>query len=178
VPVSSLSEIEQRLAARVVRLFLHELCHAWEDAFDLASDLLRVEPNPRLLRVLPSDEAVVLVGFELTIGGQRGLLRLCLSGRILDWLGEKLSAGRPAAVAAPAPEPLVEVAVALAESEIAEEELADLRVGDVIATETAVDSPAIVSIAGPARFRGRLGVYQGRKAVRLMEAIEGDEPAS
>ena len=65
--------------------------------------------------------------------------------------------------------------VTLAETQIAAGELADLRVGDIIATETAADSPAIVSIEGAAKFRAKPGTYQGRKAVRLTEAMENDE---
>ena len=66
--------------------------------------------------------------------------------------------------------------VTLAETQIAGDELADLRVGDIIATETAADSPAIVSIEGAARFRAKPGVYQGRKAVCITEPIEAPAP--
>jgi flagellar motor switch protein FliM len=49
--------------------------------------------------------------------------------------------------------------------------LADLRVGDIIATETAVDSPATVSIDGAAAFLAKPGVYQGRRAVRFTAEV-------
>ena len=59
----------------------------------------------------------------------------------------------------------------MAETSIAAVELADLRVGDVIATETAADSPAMVSIDGVAKFRAKPGVCQGHKAVRIIERL-------
>ena len=68
------------------------------------------------------------------------------------------------------------VEITLAETPVDAEALADLRVGDIIATETAADSPVIVSIDGAARFLGKPGTYQGRKAVRLTEAIEPPSP--
>jgi flagellar motor switch protein FliM len=71
---------------------------------------------------------------------------------------------------------VAEVSVRLTETSIAAAELADLRVGDIIATETDVNAPVLVSIDGVARFGGKPGVYQGRKAVRLTEAIENPPP--
>ena len=62
--------------------------------------------------------------------------------------------------------------ITLAETPIAAAELADLRVGDIIATETAAGSPAVVSIDDVAQFRAKAGVCQGRKAVRITEAVE------
>ena len=67
------------------------------------------------------------------------------------------------------------MSVTLAETQITAAELADLRVGDIIATETAADSPAMVSIEGVAKFRAKPGAYQGSRAVRLTEPIEESE---
>ena len=64
--------------------------------------------------------------------------------------------------------------VTLAETQISAGELADLRVGDIIATETAAEGPAIVSIEGTAKFRAKPGVFQGRKAVRLTERMNDE----
>jgi flagellar motor switch protein FliM len=57
-----LSEIEWRLTARIVHLLLEEICRAWKDTVELKLDVVQVESNPRQLRVLPTDEAVVQVG--------------------------------------------------------------------------------------------------------------------
>ena len=63
-PGRPLSDIELPLAARIVRLFLGHLQAAWKSVLDLKFDILQVESNPRLLRVLPWDEMVVVVGFQ------------------------------------------------------------------------------------------------------------------
>ncbi len=171
-PGRPLSDIELPLAARIVRLFLGQLQAAWKGVLDLKFEILQVESNPRLLRVLPSDEMVVVVGFQLTIGDLQGMMRLCLPCRAMQRIGES----HRQAPSNCNGEALVEVAVTLATTPIATHELESLRVGDIIATETAVGSPAVVSIAGQPKFRGEPGVCQGRKAVRLTEAIE-DGPA-
>ncbi len=167
-----LTEIELCLAARIVRLFLQECHHAWKNVLDLKLDVLQVESNPRLLRVLPADEMVVLIGFELAIGELRGMMRLCLPCRAIERIGDKLLAENPALINRPLPNSLAAVKVTLAKTQIAAAELVDLRVGDIIATETDANSPTIVSIEGGAKFRAKPGSYQGRKAVRFTEEIE------
>ena len=180
VPFSAerpLTEIELRLTARMVRLFLQEFQRAWKEVLDLKLDVLQVESNPRVLRVLPSDEAVILIAFELMIGDLRGMMRLCLPCRVLERIGDKPSPENPAPVNGPAPASLLEVAVTLAETQITADELADLRVGDIVNTETELGSPATISIEGVARFRAKPGVYQGRQAVCITEAIDDSVPA-
>jgi flagellar motor switch protein FliM len=168
-PARPLSDIELPLALRVVRLFLEHLRRAWKSTWDLKFEVLQVERNPRLLRVLPADEPVVLVGFQLTVGDLQGMLRLCLPCRAIQRLGERqteMPAEREVGS-------LVELAVTLATTPIAQSDLEGLRLGDIIATETAVGTPAVVSIAGEPKFRGQPGVCQGHNAVRLTESIEG-----
>ena len=172
-----LTEIELRLAGRIVRLFLQECQSAWQGRVELKLEVLQVESSPRLLRVLPSDESVILIGFELALGELRGMMRLCLPCRVLERIGSRTPPESPATTHGPESAALVEVAVTLAETQIAIDELADLRVGDIIGTETAADSPAIVSIEGSAQFRAKPGTYQGRKAVCISEAIEAPAAA-
>jgi flagellar motor switch protein FliM len=175
-PSRPLSEIELPLAARITRLFLQQLCHVWKSSLDVDLKLavLQVESNPRLLRVLPADEMVVLVGFQLGIGDLRGMMRLCLPCRAIRRIGDRLrQAPRDGNGGA-----LVEVDVTLVTTPITTAELAGLQVGDIIATEMGVDAPAVVSIGGEAKFHAKPGVCQGRKAVRLTKAINGqpDQP--
>ena len=178
------SDIELPLAARVVRLFAEELCLAWQSVLPLTIEVLQVESHPRLLRVLPSDEMVALVSFRLTIGDRRGMMRLCLPCRALrqiaDGPADARSAERspsPSAAGGDSPtkaedSPSVELAVTLATSSITAADLSSLRVGDIIATETPADAPAVVSVAGAPKFFAKPGVCEGRKVVVLSEATD------
>ena len=170
-PNRPLTEIERSLAARIVRLFLRECRSAWPKTLDLDLDILQVESNPRPSRILPDDEQVIFVEFELIIAEMRGLMRLCLPCRIVEGLVDTLPAENRASRDGFSPGASAVVEVTLAETQISAEALADLRVGDIITTETAADSPATVSIEGAAQFLGKPGTYQGRKAVRLTEPI-------
>jgi flagellar motor switch protein FliM len=171
-PERPLTEIEWCLATRLVRLFLEECQAAWNGVVDLRLEVLQTESDPRLLRALPAEEPVLLVSFRVAMGELWGDVRFCLPARAVERLNERLSSPAPAPLTQPAAGPLAEVRVTLAETPIAEAQLADLRVGDIIATETAAGSPAVVSIDGVARFHAKAGVCRGQKAVCITETLE------
>jgi flagellar motor switch protein FliM len=171
-PDRPLTEIELSLAARIVRRFLQECCHAWQDVAELKLDVLQVESNPRLLRILPADERVILSGFEVVLGELRGLVRFCMPCRVIEQLTDRIVPEDLARNNHSVSDSIAELRVTLAETQIAAAELADLREGDIIATETDVHSLAIVSIDGEGRFYAKPGAYQGRKAVCLADAID------
>ena len=162
-----LSDVELPLAARIVRLFLERLCAAWKDVCDLKLEVLEVESNPRLLRVLPSDETTIVAHFAIGMGEMRGAMRLCIPCRAIRLVAADLEQEPPKTDESS----LVEVT--LATTSIRARELQGLRVGDILATETRAGDPAIVSIGGEAKFHAKPGVLRGRKAVRLIDPASG-----
>jgi len=178
LPHRPLTEIELSLTARIVRLFLQEYCQAWKKVLELKLEILQVEDNPRLLRILPADEMVILASYELFVGQQRGMLRFCWPCKVIERISDQILAEEPSPIHRPAASSLAEIRVTLAQTQITAAEVADLRAGDIIAMETPIDSPVTVSIAGGDRFFGKPGVYRGRKAVRLTQSVEPSPPAT
>jgi flagellar motor switch protein FliM len=185
-----LTEIELRLASRITRLFLDELRHAWENVLDLKLEVVQVESNPQLVQIVPPNEVVVLVSFELTIGDIRGMMNLCIPYNSIERIGAKLTANSWSAYGSRQATPesmkqigdtictaLVELDVRLAQTRIGTAELLGLRVGDIITTEKDVHQPLVVSVAGLPKFHARAGVFKGRKAIRVEDAIENPADA-
>jgi len=186
-----LTEIELRLVSRITGLFLDELRHAWENVLELKLEVVQVESNPQLVQIVPPNEVVVLISFELTIGDIRGMMNLCIPYNSIERIGGKLSAnswvvyGRRQAT----PESveklsrticssLVDVNVQLARTRIGMGELIGLRVGDIITTEKDVNNPVVVAVQGVAKFQARLGSFKGHKAVSIEGIIENPTEAS
>jgi flagellar motor switch protein FliM len=185
-----LTEIELRLVSRITGLFLQELRHAWENVLDLKIEVVRVESNPQLVQIVPPNEVVVLIGFELTIGELRGMMNLCIPYNSIERIGAKLSAnswvtyGRRQAT----PESieqisrnlcmsLVELNVRLAQTRISTGELLSLRVGDIITTSKDMRSPLLVSVEGVPKFHAQPGAYKNHKAILITEAIKNPAAA-
>ncbi len=190
-----LTEIELRLVSRITRLFLDEMQHAWENVMELNLEVDRVESNPQLVQIIPANEVVVLISFELAVGETHGMANLCIPFNSIERIAHKLTSNswvsyskRPATPDSirkitnricPAP---VELVVELARTNIATSDLLNLRVGDVIASEKDVHEPLVVSVAGSPKFHARPGQYKGRKAIEVVDSLaeqhfEGDPPA-
>jgi flagellar motor switch protein FliM len=180
-----LTEIELRLVSRITTLFLQELRHAWENVLDLKLEVVQVESNPQLVQIVPPNEVVVLISFELTIGELRGMMNLCIPYNTIERISGKLSANswvsygrRPAT-----PETMaqisqalctsqVELRVRLAQSRLSTSELIGLRIGDIITTEKDVHHPVIVSVEGIPKFQAKPGCFKGRKAVMILDPMK------
>ncbi len=185
-----LTEIELRLVSRITGLFLEELRHAWENVLELRLEVVQVESNPQLVQIVPPNEVVVVISFELTIGDLRGMMNLCIPYNSIERIGGQLSAnswvayGRRQAtqetiqqISRAVCSSLVQLHVRLAQTRIGAGELIGLRVGDVITTQKDVHSPLIVSVEGIPKFRAKPGAFKGRKAVLIEGAIENPAEA-
>ncbi len=179
-----LTEIELRIVSRITSLFLDELHHAWENVLELKLEVVRVESNPQLAQIVPPNEVVVVISFELALGEIRGMVNLCIPYNAIERISGKLSAnswvtyGRRNAT----PESieqirqtlrssLVELEVRLAGTRITTGELLGLQVGDVITTDKDVHSPLLIRVEGVPKFRARPGAFKGHKAIRIEEVI-------
>ncbi|HEY1784885.1 MAG TPA: flagellar motor switch protein FliM [Pirellulales bacterium] len=184
-----LTEIELRLVSRITNLFLHELKHAWSNVLDLDLSVERVESNPQLVQIVPPNEVVVLISFELTLGDLRGMMNLCIPFNSLERIGTKLSSnswityGRrnpseesSRQISSNLKGSIVELVVHLADTHITTGDLIGLRVGDVITTEKDIHSPIAVSVEGVVKYHAKPGAFKGRKAIEIADTVQPEPP--
>jgi flagellar motor switch protein FliM len=175
-----LTEIELRLVGRITSLFLHELKHAWDGVLALKLSVDRVESNPQLVQIVPPNEVVVLVSFELVLGELRGMINLCIPFNTIERVSSRLasnswvtygksaaSAQTRAAIGQRLDEAEVELVVTLAETKISTGDLIGLRVGDIITTDKDVHQPLDIDVEGATKFQASAGAFKGCKAVRI-----------
>ncbi len=185
-----LTEIELRLVGRITSHFLVQLKHAWENVVSLDLEVLRVESNPQLVQIVPPNEVVVVVSFEVTLGEVRGMINLCIPFNAIERIGGKLSANTWTSYGRKDVDPEllsritqnlhgseVEVVVDLAETRITTRELIGLRVGDVIKTEKDVHAPLNVAVQGVGKFHARVGQLKGQKAIRIESVVTNNPHA-
>ncbi|MDA7950020.1 MAG: flagellar motor switch protein FliM [Pirellulaceae bacterium] len=183
-----LTEIELRLVTKVTDLFLKEMKDAWKGVVDLEPTVERVESNPQLVQIVPPNEVIILVSFELTIGEIRGMMNLCIPYNSIERIGSKLQAnswtnyGRTedtveskGQIGKQLEKSIVEVVVTLAESSITTSDLLSLRVGDIITTEKDIHAPLTVNVQGCAKYHGTAGAFKNRKAVQIDKMIAAEE---
>lgn len=175
-----LTAIELRLVGRITRLFLDELKHAWENVVTLELEVERIESNPQLAQILPPNEVVVLISFELTIQDLRGMMNLCIPFNSIERISSQLSSNSWTAYGSKQSDlasrglitqnmrgSVVELAVQLAQTRITTADLIGLRVGDIITTEKDVSTPLVVEIEGIPKFQASPGAFKMRKAIQI-----------
>jgi flagellar motor switch protein FliM len=175
-----LTEIELRLVTRITNLFLQEMKKAWENVVQLDLTVEKVESNPQLVQIVPPNEVVVLISFELAIGELRGMMNLCIPFNSIERISSKLSSNSWVTFGRRHPSEeskrqisrtlqgsTVELCVHLAETRISTGDMIGLRVGDIITTEKDIHTPISVSVEGVEKFRARPGAFKGRKAIQI-----------
>ncbi len=186
-----LTEIELRLVARITGLFLEEFRRAWMNVIELRVAVERVESNPQLVQIVPPNEVIVLISFELTLGEARGMMNLCVPFNSIERIGQKLSSNSWVAYGRRGATPettqrisqnlkgaLVQLVAQLADTKISTGDLIGLRVGDIITTEKDINTPIVISVEGVAKYNARLGAFKGRKAIRIDEPLATTTPAA
>lgn len=181
-----LSEIELRLTSRITNVFLRELGLAWMNAIELKTEVERVESNPQLVQIVPPNEVVILVSFELTMGKIRGMINLCIPFNTIERIGSKLSNNSWVGYASSRSSPqsqeriatridgaVAEIVVTLAHTKIRTADLFGLQIGDIISTEKDISSPLDVEVEGMVKFVASAGAYKGRKAFSV-QGVVGD----
>lgn len=185
IPLRPLTEIEVRLASRVTDIALRALENAWNNICDLSLSVAQVESNPQLVQIVPPNEVVVLISFEVSMGDVRGTLNLCLPFNTIEpqaskltsdsWVSYKrkpLDERQKLNLETGVSRATVEVSVQLASTSLTTADAMNLEVGDIILTEHDVSRGAQVLIAGRPVFTGFPGVLKGQKAIRVANQIE------
>ena len=155
------------------------LQEVWANIIPLKFALEETESNPQLVQIVPPNEVVVVVGFELKMGGRAGTMSLCIPYNVIEPVIDKLSNqswvaykknGRDAELrqrlvghldAAP-----LTVTAVLANTTIKLSELLNLQVGDVI-TEKPAAAPLTLMVEGKCKHIGYLGQYKGNRAFQV-----------
>jgi flagellar motor switch protein FliM len=180
IPQRPLTAIEQRLVNKITDRAMKALQEAWANVLRLTFSLEDTESNPQLVQIVPPNEVVVVVGFELKMGGRAGTMSLCIPYNVIEPVVEKISSQTWAAyrrkgqdaqlrarVAGHLDSAKVTIASVLANTTITLSELRDLQVGDIILTDKPHSAPITLLIEGKRKYIGAVGQYKGNRAFKV-----------
>lgn len=190
IPQRPLTQIERRLVQRVTDRAMHFLSEAWSNLTPIAFKVDHFESNPRLVQIVPANETVVVVTFELKIGNRFGTMSLCIPYKVIETTfavpasqngiscqprGSREDQTRELTQSVhDAP---VEVRALLAQTTIRANDLMSLQVGDVITTEKGCDQEVLIQVQGKT-FLGQICQFRGKRAVRITSPChDADAPA-
>jgi flagellar motor switch protein FliM len=151
--------------------------------------VIQTEANPQLMQIVPPNEVVILICFEIKVGESSGMLNLCVPFPVIEpimgrfstiqtWFTTKKSQSeaqdKDNLNAGVFRSPL-DVVVYLANARISVRQFMNLKPGDLIATRKDIRSPLLMTVAGKAKFEGHAGRFRTNKALRITRNIPPGE---
>jgi flagellar motor switch protein FliM len=180
IPQRPLTQIEQRLVQRITDRATHHLSEAWSNLTPVTFSVQDFESNPQLVQIVPPNETVVVIGFELKMGNRAGTMSLCIPYNVIEPIMSTLASQnwfsyqrkglqddhlrKLTGSVNTAP---VELRAFLAQTTINVNELLALQVGDIITTEKDSTHDVLIQVEGKNKFLGQVGQFRGTRSIRL-----------
>ncbi len=181
IPDREMSDIEWRLISHITTDTLTYLHECWKPIMDIDFHVGGRESNPMLMQIVPPNEVVILVCFELKMGDASGMLNLCIPFPVIEpkigdfstiqtWFqtrrtsdaaveNAKLNEGIKTAG--------LQAVVYIGKTKITMKDLLRLKPGDLIMTEKNVTDPLLMTIADRPKFWVYSGQHRHYKAARI-----------
>lgn len=188
IPQRAMTLIETRLVNRILERAMTALAEAWESVKQISFTLGDMESNPQIVQIVPPNEVVVVIGFEIKTTNRAGTMSLCLPFNVVDPLIEDLSsqnwfmAGRTRAddhwerrIVDRISDAVLDVRAVLAETTITVDDLRQLEVGDLIMTDKPATMPVVVCTEGRPKFLASLGQHKGNRALKISRSIRAND---
>jgi len=161
--------IEQKILYKVVDSALKEWANAWRPVHDIQFSYVRGEMNPQFAGIIPNEDVLVVVQFEVEMDEATGNTVLCIPYMLLEPLRDKLYATFQTEEKVDVDmdwlnrlkEELLRVyadlVVELGSTRITGRDLALLKVGDVILLDKNANDLLLVKVQNIPKFYAKLG---------------------
>ena len=174
-----LTEIEQSIAEAVLRVILRDLREAWMPVAEIEFSVEGIETQPQLMQILSANEAVVAIGFEITLGESRGMMNFGVPSILVKMIGQRFeqqwsmrrrsSQADDVRVMAPVLHEIpVRLGARLEGRPMPFKQVLQLEAGDLISLDRPIRQPVELRVNGVSKFRGRMVAVGRRAAVRLL----------
>ena len=182
-----LTQIELNVVNKVVSRIVGDLEVTWENVSPIRVADLSYETNPEFIQVAAPGDGAFVVALEANSRTATGLIHLCYPLSTLDPLLAKLV---PSALGRTRPSAdtrvtevqrqslravKIPVCVQAARGSLPLDEVASLKVGDVVKMDTLVGDPAVVLLGDRPKYLGRIGLSGRKRAVEVLEQIDEEE---
>lgn len=188
IPQRPMTLIEARLVSNVTSRGLTALAEAWLSVKQLEFRVSATESNPQLVQIVPPNEVVVVIGFELKLSNRAGTMNLCIPYNVIEPVMDELSAQSwfSAARTQRAPQieerishalerATIEVTGILANTTITLADLLSMSIGDVIVTEKPSTDPVLIAVEGEPKFKAQLGKHRENLALRVLRPVRSGD---
>ena len=176
-----LTEIEQSIAEGVLKIVLQDLRLAWAPVAAIDFKVDAMETQPQLMQILSSNEAIVAIGFEITLGEARGMMNFGVPSILVKMVGQRFEQQwslrrrsssederrRLRALVEAAP---VDLDARVVGKRIGVRDMMRLEVGDVLSLDVPVTRPVRLEVNGRTKFEAELAAVGRARALSVAGA--------
>ncbi|MEE9442137.1 MAG: flagellar motor switch protein FliM [candidate division Zixibacteria bacterium] len=180
-----LTGIERSLMNRIVRVIFKELEDAWAHICPIQIEQKSLETNPQFVQIVPPGETVIVISLQLKLFQSTGLITICYPYIALENIIGKLSAQNWIDATKRKSmeideevnrENLLGLAVPmqaiLAGTEVRIREFINMKVGDIITTNTKINKEMDIFIRNRKKLLGRPGLIGNKKGFTIIKILE------
>ena len=188
IPQRPLTMIEGRLIRKILDRAVDALDEAWSSITPLTHSVVGNESNPQLVQIVPPNEVVVVIGFEIRMSNRAGTMNLCIPFAVIEPIMEDLAAqswfstarvkgGSEYAqrIGDEISQAALRVSGTLARTTITMRDLRHLATGDLITTKRPAAAPILVEIEGQPKLLGHVGQVRGHRAIKVLRPLHAGD---
>ena len=180
------TEIEIKICEKFFIEIAGYLKEAWANVTDMDPQLNRIETNSRLAQIMPLNDIIILVMFNVRLNEYEGRMQIsvpCLNlAELLDQAENFMKVRRMAKhddvekikkdIFENLKNSRVDVRGILGNATLSLQELLYLQVGDFITLDSAKDSPITLKVGSLDWYQGEMGTKRNRMAVRIINELQ------
>lgn len=176
------TQIEIKIARRVVLSAIDDLEKAWEPVYPLKIGYSRTEINPQFVAVVPPSDVVIATTFDVELEKVSGTIKIVIPYATLEPIKSKLSVGFQSEqlevdfiwinrIKEQIMQTSANMLVKLGEANMTVRDLINLEPGDIIQLDTDATLPLDILAEGIPKFKGIPGILKGNRAIKITENL-------
>lgn len=177
------TSIETTVIQKIARIILDDWSKSWESFVSIKSEYVRSEVNPQFAMVVPPNDLVITINFNIEIENAAGVITICVPFTNLEPIKEKLMGDSFLEQSEKDPfwqkiirnkiqNAEVELNVELGTTELKSRDLINLSVGDIIPLNKFTADDLDIYIGGTKKYTGQPGTSHGNNAIQITSLIE------
>lgn len=174
--------IELVIIERIVKVILNDLQQAWTEIHPVEMVFVRTEMDPQFAEIVAPSDLVISMRFAIDLENTSGGMTVCIPYAIIEPIREKFGYRFQAEqkevdqswkkyFEEKIKQSTINLNFILGKTKITSKELLGLKIDDIIQLDQKVSEPILVCAEGLEKFRGFPGVYNKKKAVRIVDRI-------
>jgi flagellar motor switch protein FliM len=178
------TEIESSIMERIIRRFMGLLEESWEKVAKINAVLDRIETSAQFAQIVPLNEPIAIITFNVSIGKISGLMNLVMPHMAIQPISKQLNtrlwySGLSSSVERHTDEINARLSTTnVALRAIFNETIATvndvlcLQVGDVIRLSHDIDVPITINVEHLPKFKGVIGSKGAHYAIKIVDVIK------